>query len=141
MRFDEEQVFPGDLLMPAQFYPGPQVTPRQRLLAAILEDAIRCFQKNCGARSTRRHIIFQEAEEWLFDGRGTGFASCLTVGESLGIDPIQLRRYLRKWKLNQQAGRPVRSVGRIRLTPPDSKITCPKARHKNDRRAYLTRTL
>jgi hypothetical protein len=115
MRFDDELVFPGDVLMPAQFYPAPRVTPCQRLLAAILEDAIRCFQKNCGARSTRRHIVFQEAEEWLFDGRGTGLMSCLTVCESLGIDPIQLRRYLRKWKLDKQAGRPLRSVGRIRF--------------------------
>jgi hypothetical protein len=130
MRFDDEQVFLGDLLMPAQFYPAPRVTPCQRLLAAILEDAIRCFQKNCGARSMRGDIIFQEAEEWLFDGRGTGFMSCLTVCESLGINPIQLRRCLRKWKLNTEAGRSVRPVGRIRFTPRDSKPTCSKPGHK-----------
>jgi hypothetical protein len=98
---DEEFVFPSDILRPAQFYPAPTATPCERLLAAILEDAIRCFQKNCGAKSIRRHIIFQEAEAWLFDRRGTGFTSCLTVCESLGIDVIQLRRYLREWKLKQ----------------------------------------
>jgi hypothetical protein len=115
MDFDDESVLSG-VLLPVQFYSAGSPTPYHHLLAAILEDAIRCFQKNCGACSVRRHTMFREAEEWLFDSRGTAFTSSLTVCESLGIDPIQIRRYLRKWKLNKQAGRPVRPVGRIRLT-------------------------
>ena len=126
--FEEEPVVSGDVLMPAQFYPGASATPCQRLLAAILEDAIRCFQKNCGARSMRRHIIFQEAEAWLFDRRGTGFTSCLTVCETLGIDLSQLRRYLRKWRLNQNAGLAAPPMGRLRLVFPDRQITRPQAR-------------
>jgi hypothetical protein len=99
MDFDDESLLSG-VLLPVQFYSAASTTPYHHLLAAILEDAISCFQKNCDARSIRRHIIFREAEEWLFDSRGTGFTSSLQVCENLGIDPIQLRRYLRKWKLN-----------------------------------------
>ena len=133
--FDEEAVSLGDIVMPAQFYPAASATPCQRLLAAILEDAIRGFQKNCGARNMRRHIIFQEAEAWLFDRRGTGFMSCQTVCESLGIEPIQLRRYLRKWKLNNQGGLAAPPVGRVRLTPTDPKITWPATRVSSSKRA------
>jgi hypothetical protein len=111
---DEEHVFSGGVLRPAQFYPAPIATPCERLLAAILEDAIRCFQKNCDAKNISRHIIFQEAESWLFDQRGTGFTSCMTVCESLGIDVIQLRRYLRIWRLNRKAGVAVPPLGRLR---------------------------
>jgi hypothetical protein len=99
---DEELVFSGDVLTPAQFYPAASATPCERLLAAVLEDAIRCFQKNCGARSFQRHILFQEAEAWLFGSRRAGFTSCPTVCETLGIDLIQLRRYLRKWMQNKR---------------------------------------
>jgi hypothetical protein len=123
MDFDDESVLSG-VLLPVQFYSAASPTPYHHLLAAILEDAIRCFQENCGARSIRRHTIFREAEEWLFDSRGAGFTSSLTVCESLGIDSIQLRRYLRKWKLDKQAGRPVRPLGRIGLTPTDPKTSC-----------------
>jgi hypothetical protein len=71
----------------------------------------------------RRHIIFEEAEAWLFDCRGTGFTSCLTVCETLGIDLIQLRRYLRKWKLNKKAGLAAPPIGRVRLISADPQIT------------------
>ena len=114
MDFDDESVLSG-VLLPVQFHSAASPTPYHRLLGAILEDAIRCFQKNCGARSIRRHRIFREAEEWLFDSRGTGFTSSLTVCESLGIDPNQLRRYLRKWKRNKQAALPAPLIGRARL--------------------------
>jgi hypothetical protein len=122
--FDDESVLSG-VLLPVQFYSAAAPPPYHHLLAAILEDAIRCFQKNCGACSIRRHTIFREAEEWLFDHRDTGFTSCLTVCESLGIDPIQLRQYLRKWKMNKQAGLAAPPVGRVRLASPDLQITRP----------------
>jgi hypothetical protein len=131
--FDEESMLSG-ILLPVQFYPPASATPYQRLLAAILEDAIRCFQKNCGARSIRRHIIFQEAEAWLFDRRGTGFMSCLTLCESLGFDPIQLRQYLRKWKMNKQAGLAAPLMGRVRLASPKPKITQPDTRVSSPKR-------
>ena len=100
--FDEEPVFSADILTPAQFYPAAAVTPCQRLLTAILEDAVHCFQKNCGARSRKRQLLFREAQGWLFDCRPTGFTSCVTICETLGIDPIRLRRYLRRWMVNKK---------------------------------------
>ena|SRR5215471_14303032 len=98
-----------------RLYPNQQIRPEAR----------RVGRHNYGARSMRRHIIFQEAEAWLFDRYGTEFMSCQIVCESLGIEPIQLRRYLRKWKLNNQAGLAAPPVRRVRLKPTDLKITWP----------------
>jgi len=121
--FDEERVFSGDILTPAQFYPAAPMTSCQRLLTAILEDAVHCFQKNCGARSGRRQIIFQEAGAWLFDRRRTGFTSCVTVCETLGIDLVRLRRYLREWMLNKKADFAASPVECLRLATADPQIT------------------
>lgn len=126
--FDEESVFSGDMLTPAQFYPAAPVTPCQRLLTAILEDAVHCFQKNCGARSRKRQIIYQEARAWLFDCRGNGFTSCVMVCETLGIDVIRLRRYLRKWMLKKEAGLAVSLVEGLRLVTGDLGISWPGTR-------------
>jgi hypothetical protein len=103
--FDEEPVFSADILMPAQFYPGATSTPYQRLLAAILEDAICCFQKYDGAKSRRHQVLFQEAEAWLFEVNGAAFISCPAVCESLGIDPALLRRCLVEWRSRTKASR------------------------------------
>jgi hypothetical protein len=88
-----------DSVLPIQYYSTHEVSPHYRLLLAVLEDAIRCFQRNCDARTGRRRILFREAKEWLFGFDATAFMSCPTVCESLGIDPLMLRRRLREWHI------------------------------------------
>jgi hypothetical protein len=100
---DSDTVLSPDVLTPAQYYSAPVASPYHRLLLAILEDAIRCFQRNFAVRDGSRRILFRETEEWLFDSRGTAFMSCPMVCESLGIDPAQLRRYLHRWRLRKRA--------------------------------------
>jgi hypothetical protein len=87
-----------DLLTPSQFYAGPPSTPYHRLLLAVLEDAIRCFQRNLHARGGRGRVAFLEAKEWLFNTKDYGFMSCPVVCESLGIEGVVLRRLLREWQ-------------------------------------------
>jgi hypothetical protein len=101
--FDEEPVFSAGVLTPAQFYPAPTPTPHQRLLAAILEDAIWCFQKYDRTKSRRHQVLFREAEAWLFEVKDASFISCPIVCESLGIDSAQLRRCLREWRSGTKA--------------------------------------
>jgi hypothetical protein len=85
--------------LPAQYYSSRQAGPYYRLLLAVLADAIRTFQRNCDATTGRRGIHFREAKEWLFGFDASSFMSCATVCESLGIDPILLRRRLREWHI------------------------------------------
>jgi hypothetical protein len=114
-----------DALTPAQYYPAPAASPYHHLLLAILEDAIRCFQRNFAVRKGPRRVLFQETEEWLFDSDGTAFLSCLMVCESLGINSVQLRRYLREWQLRMKAGHEPARLTRRRLVPVDPRITSP----------------
>jgi hypothetical protein len=85
------------ILLPAQYYSTRKTSPYHRLLLAVLEDAIRCFQRNYDARTGQRRLLFREAKEWLFDSDATVFMSCPMVCESLGIESVLLRRRLRGW--------------------------------------------
>src|SRR5271169_3890412 len=91
----EDGFIPPDLVTPAQYYAAPAALPYQRLLFALLEDAIRCFQLNIDTKDRLRRILFLETEDWLFDPVGTAFMSCPVVCETLGIDLAALRRSLR----------------------------------------------
>lgn len=112
-------------LTPAQYYPPPAASPYHHLLLAILEDAIRCFQRNFAVRNGPRRALFRETEEWLFDSDGTAFLSCPMVCESLGINSVQLRRYLRECRLKMKAGQQVPCLVRGRSVPADPHITSP----------------
>jgi hypothetical protein len=105
-------------LTPAQYYPAPAASPYHHLLLAIVEDAIRCFQRNFAVRNGPGRGLFQETEEWLFDSDGTAFLSCPTICENLGINPVQLRRYLREWRLRMKGHQAPRLVRR-RSVPDD----------------------
>ncbi len=59
-----------EILLPSQFYDrfrGRSILEgERRLMLAILEDAIMCYQKYAGATRPRSRRLFQEAENWLF---------------------------------------------------------------------------
>jgi hypothetical protein len=93
-----------EVITRAQYYSSPTASPSQRLLLAVLEDAIHCYQQHCGATKGWRRCLFREAKEWLFDSNSTAFMSCRTVCESLGIEPALLRRALREWRLKTMHG-------------------------------------
>jgi hypothetical protein len=115
------------LLIPAQSYAPHATSPYQRLLLAILDDAIRCFQHNFDAKEPRRRILFRETEHWLFDPDGREFMSCPTVCESLGIDSVALRRSLREWQAEMN-GRRVSRMGRSSPAYANREIPLRKAR-------------
>jgi len=96
-------VFSPDILTPAQYYAAHVTTPYHRLLVAVLEDAIRCYQRTLGAQGARQRFLFRETKEWLFDKRAT-IMSCSMICESLGIDVSCLRRYMRKYNRKTTVG-------------------------------------
>jgi hypothetical protein len=111
---DGDALFSPDVLTSAQYYAAPVASPHHRLLLAILEDAIRCFQRNFAVRNGPRRILFRETEEWLFDSDGTAFLSCAMVCESLGINPVELRRSLHRWRIREGAGQVAPCLARRR---------------------------
>lgn len=116
-----------DALTPGQYYDGIRADdscarPIKRLMLAVLEDAMRCYQTYTNSRSRAQRRMFVEAEAWLMDRKAEGAFAFETVCETLGINPSCLRDGLRRWRFQQLDGlnprrlarrSPVTRVGRI----------------------------
>lgn len=105
-----EELFAEDVLLPSQYFGDlagdrPLRSGECYLLAALLADAIRCYQRNYSARDRARQRLFQEAEEWLMTpGMPTarnGAFSFQYVCDMLRLDPEEIRARLRRWSATQ----------------------------------------
>lgn len=101
----EERVtslFQPDTLLPDQFMDTfrrkSHLEPEKKLMLAVLEDAIACYQKYVFARDGKGRALFQETEEWILERQGDWLFSFANVCETLGFDPDYLREGLLQWK-------------------------------------------
>ena len=101
----EERVtslFQPDTLLPEQYLDTFRrklyLEPEKKLMLAILEDAIACYQKNFFARDSKGKALFQEAEEWVDEAGAANVFSFDSVCETLGLNPDYLRRGLTNWR-------------------------------------------
>jgi hypothetical protein len=78
--------------------------PEKRLMLAILEDAIHCFQDNLFTRNVRGKRLCEEAEEWIVEADGDRVFSFENICEALGLT---LHMYVRVccdgWRTNYQS--------------------------------------
>jgi len=72
--------------------------PEQKLMLAVLDNAIACFQKYAFTRNRKGKVLFQEAEYWVQDTNSDWPFSFANVCETLGFDPDYLRQGLGQWK-------------------------------------------
>lgn len=102
-------LFQPDSLLPAQFFASlkqrSQACGERRLMAAILEDAIDCFQKYLWAKDNRSRNLRQEAESWFLSDDDSWPFSFINVCHALDLEPDFLRRGLWNWKEKQLAQR------------------------------------
>ena len=103
-----------DVVLPVQFFRalrgGESLGGERRLIIAVLEDAINCFQKNLFARDNRGRRLFREAEKWVMSGdRELPFAF-ENVCDFLSLDANCIRQGLRRWALAAES-RAVHDVG------------------------------
>src|SRR5215475_9566452 len=70
----------------------------ERLMLAVLEDAVDYFQKYFLARNPRGKQLFQEAEDWFFDKDGEELFSFESICDALGLNPNHIRKGLLVWK-------------------------------------------
>ena len=111
----EERVsslFQPDTLLPDQYLDTYRrklhLEPEKKLMLAVLEDAVACFQKYVFARDGKGKVLFQDAEGWIMEGNDDGLFSFAHVCETLGFDPAYLRQGLKAWK-QQQAAQPIQA--------------------------------
>jgi len=96
-----------DQVLPVQFAELMQRTsertPELRLMAAVLEDAIRIFCRYVGSRRLRGRRLFRETADW-FDSREAGWVFAFeNVCDALGLDSGWIRGLLRRWMGKQAA--------------------------------------
>lgn len=107
------------VMLPAQFSDGrhaAQSEPLRRLMAAILQDALRCFISNIHARRAQQAREFYEAKQWLFGSGAKGPFALENVCHILDLDPKQLRRELFDWRTHEIARRE-QSLGSVPDAP------------------------
>ncbi|MBI3247064.1 MAG: hypothetical protein HYZ50_11230 [Deltaproteobacteria bacterium] len=102
-------LFQPDTLLPAQFFATlkqrSQACGERRLMAAILEDAVDCFQKYLWAKENRSRNLRQEAENWFVSDDDSWPFSFVNVCHALDLEPDFIRRGLLTWKERQLARR------------------------------------
>jgi hypothetical protein len=124
-----------DALTPQQYYDGVRaddasVRPVKRLMLAVLEDAMRCYQTYADSRNANQRRLFVDAEAWLMDRRADGPFAFVTVCETLGIEPSCLREGLRRWRGQQSDGmKPCRLARRSPVTR-TGRISAPLSRRR-----------
>lgn len=81
-------------ILPVQYYSkirDPESEGELRLLAAVLEDAVRSYLTNCNAVSTQRRQEYWECKRWFQSGRHDRLCDFETICGLLDIDPDAVR--------------------------------------------------
>ncbi|MBV8454701.1 MAG: hypothetical protein JOZ29_20885 [Deltaproteobacteria bacterium] len=109
----------SDLILPCQYCDvssGYGLSGEQRLMLALLTDALNVYQKGALSRLTRLRRLYVDAERWILADRADCNAfSFTTVCDSLGIDPELLRHRIIDWKHAVYSQHRGNSSSRLRL--------------------------
>ena len=106
---EADTLFQPDTILPLQYFERMRrnafLLGERKLLLAVLEDAVGCFQKYSFAHDKKGRARFKDAELWIMEESDDGVFSFNAVCELLEIDPDYLRRGLLKWKEKQRSSR------------------------------------
>jgi hypothetical protein len=95
-------LFEPDALLPAQFYAafrgGSAVRGEKRLMLAVLQDALDCYQKYALAKDGHGRQLFADADEWISCEDRQWYFSFENICETLEINPAYLRRGVQQWR-------------------------------------------
>jgi hypothetical protein len=96
-------LFPPDSVSPAQYLETvcrkTYVEAEQKLMLAVLEDAVTCFQGYFATRDKKEARLFCEAEDWILQQEKSDWLfSFDNVCETLGLNPGYIREGLLRWR-------------------------------------------
>jgi hypothetical protein len=94
--FSSQGILPEQL---DRFLNSPyQETGEIALMRAVLEDALKCFQRSAVSNKRRAQRLAKEAEDWFF-ARGDGYVfSFVNICAVLGLNPEYIRLGLKRWR-------------------------------------------
>jgi len=101
--FNIRSLFEPDILTTYQFSKvfreKTHFGPEERLMFAVLTDAVECFQKYLGANSRRCRALFGDAEAWINSKDSRWPFSFEHICEMLRLSPSYLRMGLMRWRV------------------------------------------
>jgi hypothetical protein len=113
------QTSASDWFVPCHYWDvssGYGLTGEQRLMLAMLTDALNVYQKGALSRLSKQRRLYVDAERWImFDRVDANAFSFTTVCEALGINPDLMRRRVIDWKHTVCAQQRANCSARLRL--------------------------
>lgn len=89
---------PADPVVIEQFFKNGIHGGEERLMLAVLQDAVECFQEHVVAQYVWEKKLFQEAEDWILEKNTDWPFSFENICETLQLNPDYIRRGLLVWK-------------------------------------------
>jgi len=109
-------LFEPDVLLPGQFFSffrkEAGFDRERRLMLAVLEDAIDCFQKYAHTEDSRGKQLFAESYEWIMSPDKAWLFSFENICQIVDMNPDYIRQGLHRWR--DQGPVTAQSVGRTR---------------------------
>src|SRR3972149_1137975 len=123
-------LFQPDILLPTQYFATTKrkdhLEPEKKLMLAVLEDAVWCFQHSLLARDKRRKVMFSEAAAGIMEEEGDSLFSFKSICEGLGLNPKYVREGLMRWQEKEFAKRPRARIYRLGPRDERKKAKAPK---------------
>jgi hypothetical protein len=97
---------PPETLLPTQWYRSTSdasLVPEQRLLLAILEEAVATVQRYVIDERRRGRRLYREAEAWVLSDDVSWPCTFRNICDALGIDPDYLREGVMRWSAQRRA--------------------------------------
>jgi len=80
------------LLMEQLAVARSQALPEERLMVAVLEDAIDCLRRYRRSKAAHGQQLFREAQEWIASRQSSWLFSFERICTTLDLDPCRVRR-------------------------------------------------
>jgi hypothetical protein len=97
-RIDDDSFDSADSVVVEQFFKNGFRGGEERLMLAVLQDAVECFQENLLSQQPWEKKLFQEAENWILDKNTDWPFSFENICETLKLNPDYIRQGLLVWK-------------------------------------------
>lgn len=95
-------LFEPDVLLPGQFFSffrkEAGFDRERRLMLAVLEDAIDCFQKYAHTNDLRGRQLFMESYEWIMSDDKRWLFSFENICQIVDMNPDYVRQGLNRWR-------------------------------------------
>jgi hypothetical protein len=94
---DAESFDPTDIVVSEKSFEGNRIG-EEKLMVAVLENAIKCFQKYAPGHDHWEKRLFQEVEDWILKKNSEWLYSFENICETLQLNADYIRKGLRVWK-------------------------------------------